>query len=267
MRSFLLLACHVVGIAACATLAQAQNVPEGTLPPVIVRPEEDPLPITGTPSDLPLEDGLFLPGTGDPSLLDLELGGSSGFGDQTGILRGRTSLFDTPAAASVRTQQEIRERQAADMFQALQNEVGVLLQSTAAGQASPFIRGLTGQQVLILVDGIRLNNSIFRRGPNQYFNTIDPGMVDHIEVLRGQGSVLWGSDAIGGAINVVTRGPNVHQGLFHEDPSGAEFTQYYNTANSAPYSRLNVEAWAGNLGVFSGGGFQSVRDLDTSTLR
>ena len=60
--------------------------------------------------------------------------------------------------------------------------------------------------MLILVDGIRLNNSYFRRGPNQYFNTIDPGMVDHIEVLRGQGSVLWGSDAIGGAINVVHAG-------------------------------------------------------------
>lgn len=87
------------------------------------------------------------------------------------------------------------------MFQALQNEVGVLMQSMAAGQASPFIRGLTGRQVLLLVDGIRLNNSVYRRGPNQYFNTIDPGMVDHIEVLRGRGSVLWGSDAIGGAIN------------------------------------------------------------------
>lgn len=264
MRPFLFPACCVVGIAALALSSHAQDVPPGTLPPVIVRPEEDPSPTIGTPSELLLDNGAFSPGAGNPSLLDLELGGGDGFGDQTGVLRGRASLFDTPAAASIRTRQEIVERQAPDMFHALQNEVGVLMQSTAAGQASPFVRGLTGQQVLILVDGIRLNNSIFRRGPNQYFNTIDPGMVDHIEVLRGQGSVLWGSDAIGGAINIVTRGPNVHQGVFHNsDYSGGEFTQYYNTSNSAPYSRLNVEGWTGNTGVFAGGGFQNVRDLDT----
>ncbi|MBP87307.1 MAG: hypothetical protein CMJ64_11390 [Planctomycetaceae bacterium] len=263
MRPFLFTACCLAVLAVSSPSAHGQDVPEGTLPPVIVRPEEDPSPVTDSPSDLSFEGSEFADGAGNSNILDLELGGSDGFGDQAGILRGRASLFDTPAAASIRTQQEIAERQAPDMFHALQNEVGVLMQSTAAGQASPFVRGLTGQQVLILVDGIRLNNSIFRRGPNQYFNTIDPGMVDHIEVLRGQGSVLWGSDAIGGAINVVTRGPNVHQGMFHDDYSGAEFTQYYNTANSSPYSRLSVEGWAGNTGIFSGGSFQSVRDLDT----
>jgi outer membrane receptor protein involved in Fe transport len=198
-----------------------------------------------------------------PSLSDLQLGEPSPFGENSGVLRSPQSLFDTPAAASIRTREEIAERQAPDMFQALQNEVGVLLQSTAAGQASPFLRGLTGQQVLILIDGIRLNNSIVRRGPNQYLNTIDPGMVDHIEVLRGQGSVLWGSDAIGGTINVVTRSPDVHQGLSHGDYSGGEFTQYYNTSNSSPYSRLNVEGWVGPAGVFAGGSYLNVRDLDT----
>lgn len=198
-----------------------------------------------------------------PDLLELQFGQSGRFGAQTGIFRSSQSIFDTAAAASIRTQEEIRERQSADMFQALQNEVGVLIQSTAAGQASPFIRGLTGQQVLILIDGIRLNNSTFRRGPNQYFNTIDPGMVDHIEVLRGQGSVLWGSDAIGGTINVVTRSADSHWGLCHGDYCLGEFTQYYNTSNSSPYSRLNVEGWVGAMGMFGGGSFLNVRDLDT----
>ncbi len=199
-----------------------------------------------------------------PSLADLELGQAAGrFGASTGILRGQKSLFDTPAAASIRTREEILQRQAPDMFHALQNEVGVLLQSTAAGQASPFIRGLTGQQILILVDGIRLNNSITRRGPNQYFNTMDPGMVDHIEVLRGPGSVLWGSDAMGGTMNVVTRGPDVHHGMCHGAYLTPELTQYYNTSNSAPYGRVNIEGWVGNTGIFTGGSFLNVRDLDT----
>lgn len=233
--------------------------PERTLPPVIVEPLEDSLTdveplFSASPTDSSLS---------FPSLSELQFGQPGRFGQNTGILRGRQSLFDTPAAASIRTSEEIAERQASDMFQALQNEVGVLMQSTAAGQASPFLRGLTGQQVLILVDGIRLNNSTFRRGPNQYFNTIDPGMVDHIEVLRGQGSVLWGSDAIGGTINVVTRGADSHQGSIHGDYFTREFTQNYNTANSSPYSRLNVEGWMGPTGVFAGGSFLNVRDLDT----
>lgn len=141
------------------------------------------------------------------------------------------------------------------MFHALQNELGVLMQSTAKGQASPYIRGLTGQQVLILVDGVRLNNSIFRSGPNQYFNTIDPGMVDHIEVVRGQGSVLWGSDAIGGVINIVTRGPDVDYGSCCGQYGITEFHEFYNTSDSSSYSRMNVEGWIGQGGVFTGGSY------------
>ena len=204
------------------------------------------------PFDLPLS---------FPSLPQQVLG--DGFGGDSGILRTTASLFDTPAAVSILSREEILERQAPDMFHALQNEVGVLMQSTAAGQSSPFIRGLTGQQVLILIDGIRLNNSTFRRGPNQYFGTIDPGMVDHIEVLRGQGSVLWGSDAIGGTINVVTRNPDSDYANCCGDFFGREFTEYYNTSNSSSYSRLNVEGWMGSAGVLAGGSFFNPRDLDT----
>ncbi len=198
-----------------------------------------------------------------PDLRNQRFGQGNAFGDNTGVLRGGQSIFDTPLAASITTRQEIGERQAADMFHALQNEVGVMMQSTAAGQASPFVRGLTGQQVLLLVDGVRLNNSIFRSGPNQYFNTIDPGMVDHIEVLRGSGGVLWGSDAIGGVINVVSRSADAAHGSCCGDYFGKGFTQVYNTASSSSYSRMNVEGWVGRVGVFAGGGYQNVRDLDT----
>jgi len=84
---------------------------------------------------------------------------------------------------------------------------GVFVQKTNHGGGSPFIRGLTGNQTLILIDGIRLNNSTFRYGPNQYLNTIDPFSVNKIEVLRGSGSVQYGSDAIGGVIQIFTKDP------------------------------------------------------------
>lgn len=275
-----LLLCFVI----CVLVGHAQAVAqendfEPTLPEIVVEPDTDqteepssevggesqpavsrPTPSASTPT--PSVSAFDLPGS-YPDLADLRFGQPSNLGANTGILRSQKSLFDAPVAGSIATRQDLVERQATDMFQALQQEVGVLMQSTAAGQASPFLRGVTGQQVLILVDGIRLNNSIFRFGPNQYFNTIDPGMVDHIEVVRGQGSVLWGSDAIGGAINVVSRGPDMHYGRFHGDYMGHEFTQSFNTANSSPYSRMNLEGWTGNTSFFTGGSFLNVRDLDT----
>ncbi|KIC89584.1 TonB-dependent siderophore receptor [Flavihumibacter sp. ZG627] len=84
---------------------------------------------------------------------------------------------------------------------------GVFLQKTNHGGGSPFVRGLTGNQLLLLVDGVRLNNSTFRYGPNQYLNTIDPYNITRIEVVKGTGSVQYGSDALGGVIQVFTREP------------------------------------------------------------
>lgn len=91
--------------------------------------------------------------------------------------------------------------------EALNNIPGIFVQKTNHGGGSPFIRGLTGNQTLILIDGIRLNNSTFRYGPNQYLNTIDPFTIEKIEILRGSGSVQYGSDAIGGVIQVFTKEP------------------------------------------------------------
>lgn len=200
--------------------------------------------------------GATSPSWNSDRLTSQMLGSSTSLDANSGILRSRTSLFETPAAASIVSRQDLVESQATDMFGALQHEVGVLMQSTAAGQASPFVRGVTGQQVLILVDGIRLNNSIFRFGPNQYLGTIDPGMVDHIEVLRGQGSVLWGSDAIGGAINVETISPGA--------PYRNQLQQSFNTANSASYTRGTFQSAAGNAQIIAGGSYYNVRDLDTA---
>jgi len=253
-------------IAAGTLHGQDDTAEPPTLPEVEVRPDEEESPPADDGAgdfDGILIDPTFDPFERYPTLSTLEFGGMSQFDQSTGALRSRQSLFETPFAGSVVTQEQIREKQAADMFDALENEVGVLMQSTAAGQASPFVRGVTGQQVLILIDGIRMNNSVYRFGPNQYFNTIDPGMVDHIEVVRGAGSTLWGSDAIGGVINVVTRGADVDRGLAYDGYEGAQFTQYFNTANSLSYSRMNVEGWVGSTGLFTGGSFSNVRNLDT----
>ena len=82
----------------------------------------------------------------------------------------------------------------------LSYETGVMVQKTNHGGGSPSLRGLHGNQTLMMVDGVRLNNSIFRYGPNQYLNTVDAFAVDQLDVLLGSGSIQYGSDAMGGVM-------------------------------------------------------------------
>ncbi len=90
---------------------------------------------------------------------------------------------------------------------ALDIQVGVFLQQTTPGQGAPIIRGLKGSSILHLVDGMRLNNAIFRSAPTQYFALVPTGAVERIEVLRGTPASLYGSDAVGGVVQLVTRVP------------------------------------------------------------
>ena len=86
--------------------------------------------------------------------------------------------------------------------EALMGSSGVFVQKTNHGGGSAFIRGLTGNQTLLLLDGVRINNATFRYGPNQYLNNIDLYTINQIEVYKGTGSVEYGSDAIGGVIHL-----------------------------------------------------------------
>jgi outer membrane receptor protein involved in Fe transport len=87
---------------------------------------------------------------------------------------------------------------------ALEGQANILVQQTAPGQVSPFLRGLTGYHVLNLVDGVRFNNSGFRSGPNQYLAWVAPPSIDVMEAVLGPGSVQYGSDAMGGTISLRT---------------------------------------------------------------
>lgn len=121
--------------------------------------------------------------------------------------RDALPAFDAAAAIETLFQSDLRRRAYRTLPQALRDVPGVLVQETGPGQGSPHIRGWTGYHTLLLVDGIRLNNSTFRSGPNQYWGTVDPLLVDHIEVVKGASSVLYGSDAVGGTVQVFTKDP------------------------------------------------------------
>ena len=123
--------------------------------------------------------------------------------------RAERDMVDIPESVNLVSSREIRERNSRTSAEALREEVGVFVQKTNHGGGSAIIRGLSSNQILLLVDGIRLNNSIYRLGNHQYLTTVDHQMVERIEVVRGPTSVLYGSDALGGTINLITRKPPV----------------------------------------------------------
>lgn len=124
--------------------------------------------------------------------------------------------LDAQRALSTVDQATIQKQISASAPEALRYQSAVFVQQTAAAQSSVFLRGLTGQQTLLLFDGIRINTSIFRQGPNQYFTTVDPRAIASISVQRGGASTPWGSDALGGALLALPILPSIVQRDAHQ---------------------------------------------------
>lgn len=122
-------------------------------------------------------------------------------------LRAETALADVPGTVHVVDREALQAAAPRTTPDALRGLPSVMVQKTGYGQGSPYLRGFTGFRTLMMVDGIRLNNSTFRDGPNQYWNTVDPWSVARYEAVLGPASVLYGSDAVGGAVNALSLAP------------------------------------------------------------
>lgn len=123
---------------------------------------------------------------------------------QVTATRAAKSNFDVATAVTVVGQDEIREKPALTVADYLRAQPGAFIQATTPGQAIPIIRGLKGSEVLHMVDGFRMNTAFFRNSPNQYFALADSQNVQQIEVVRGAQSSLYGSDAMGGVVQILT---------------------------------------------------------------
>jgi hemoglobin/transferrin/lactoferrin receptor protein len=172
--------------------------------------------------------------------------------------RHEQSRSGSPRAVSVITAEEIRRRNFRNVPDAVGTIAGVYLQQTNYGGGSPIIRGMVGNRILLMLDGVRLNNGTFRLGPNQYLNFIDINQVDRIEVVRGAGSVLYGSDAFGGIINIITKAA--------PDPrAGAELTGFtrvrFATADASGAGRAQVAGAHGRVGFLAGFTHEQFGDL------
>lgn len=125
----------------------------------------------------------------------------------TTATRTPTTVLDAPAPVLRVDSSAIRERlpnTAADLFRELP---GVDVTGVGTNQTRPVIRGQRGQRILLLQDGLRLNNSRRQQDFGELPALVDVGDLASIEIVRGPSSVLYGTDAIGGVINLITREP------------------------------------------------------------
>lgn len=118
-----------------------------------------------------------------------------------------TPLSNTLISVAVLDNKQINSNASRSVPEMLMQIPGVWMQKTGHAGGSPFIKGLTGNQIVQLIDGIRLNNATFRYGPNQYLSTIDPYAVSQAEVVKSAFSTLYGSDAIGGVVQILLKDP------------------------------------------------------------
>ena len=154
-------------------------------------------------------------------------------------LRAETALAEVPYASRVVDREDLQQTAPRATPDALRGLPSTMVQKTGYGQGSPYLRGFTGFRTLMMVDGIRLNNSTFREGPNQYWNTVDPWSVDRYEVVMGPASVLYGSDAVGGAVNALTLAPPAWAGA----PTYERTLAYRGaTADESTQARAGVRA-------------------------
>jgi len=122
--------------------------------------------------------------------------------------------FPTPSKNIVQTIGLITDKnlmhQQANTADILTASGQVFVQKSQLGGGSPVIRGFEASRVLLMVDGVRMNSAIFRAGHLQNIITVDNMILDRVEILYGPSSTMYGSDALGGVVNMFTKNPTLN---------------------------------------------------------
>ncbi len=141
----------------------------------------------------------------------------------------------------------------------LESSGQVYVQKSQLGGGSPMIRGFSTNRLLIAVDGIRFNTAIFRGGNVQNIISVDPFTIEHTEIILGPGSIIYGSDAIGGVINFYTKKPQ----LSYSDDThvSGSLVSRYATANSEKTAHLDLNVAKKNWGFLTSISFSDFDDL------
>ena len=176
---------------------------------------------------------------------------------QVTATRWPESTFNVPVATNVLDREEIRAGTPQTVMELLRGHAGTYYQQTTPGQGVVIVRGLKGSEVLQVVDGFRLNNAIFRNAPNQYIGLVDSQMLEQLEVVRGPMSALYGSDAMGGVVHMLSAEPGFEGADWN---ATGTLRSIYGSADNSTLSRAEGAAGFDRFVVSGGGTYQSVND-------
>ena len=118
---------------------------------------------------------------------------------------------DLPRQIDLITQKTIQQLNKQNTADLLFETGNIYVQKSQQGGGSPILRGFEANKVLLVLDGVRLNNAIYRGGHLQNVLRIDQQMLEKVEVLYGPGSLMYGSDALGGVVNFSSLKPNLEK--------------------------------------------------------
>jgi len=161
--------------------------------------------------------------------------------------------------------EEIQNQNQSSMADLVGASGNVFVQKSQLGGGSPIIRGFETNKVLMVVDGVRMNNAIYRGGHLQNIITLDNSIMERVEVLFGPGSVVYGSDAIGGVMSFTTKDPK----LSHKGNTliiGDAYTRYFSAANGFA-TNVNVSVANKKFGSLSSATFSDFGDLRQGSKR
>ena len=165
----------------------------------------------------------------------------------------KKETFKIPKPVSIVPESVIDTKAPNNITELMAELPGLDTVGVGANQSRPVIRGLRGQRILLMENGIRMNNSRRQQDFGEIPALVDISEVSRVEVVRGPASVLYGSDAIGGVVNVITRMPDF-------DPSGNEIHgnlgYRYSSADSQNKGFANFNGNVGRLGFTISGNYR-----------
>jgi len=160
------------------------------------------------------------------------------------VARSESNVNQIAEKVSVIKSEDLFLSSPASGAELLELSPGVRVQKSQGGGGSPIIRGFEANRVLIVVDGVRMNNAIYRSGHLQNSITIDPSIIERAEIIFGSSSVGYGSDALGGVIHYYTKSPIIKG----SEKIKSSFTTNYTSANQGVSNNLVTNYSSENWG-------------------
>tara|TARA_B100001057_G_scaffold501295_1_gene623400 strand:+ start:11460 stop:13934 length:2475 start_codon:yes stop_codon:yes gene_type:complete len=173
------------------------------------------------------------------------------------VARSKTAKNKIAEKVNIISAKQIKKNIIQTGAEILELSPSVRIQKSQGGGGSPVLRGFEANRVLLVVDGVRMNNAIYRSGHLQNAITISPHTLDRVEVTFGSSSVGYGSDALGGVIHYYTKTPDINSDIKNKN----EFNSDFNYANTSSINNLTSNWSFKNWGSITSISFSSYGDI------